>query len=334
VVVVSLTTPLCARLRIRLPIVQAPMGTATCAELAAAVSNAGGLGMLGITWWSPTTVAAEVGRTRDRTTAPFGVNVSLDFDIDRQVEAALELGVDVVSTFWGDPAAVHERIASAGATHLHTVGSPEDARRAVDAGADVVVAQGWEAGGHVWGDVATLPLVPAVVDAVDPVPVIAAGGIADGRGVAAVLILGAQAAWLGTRFLATTEANIHDHYRARIMAAAPNDAIYTRCFDGGWPDAPHRTLRNDTLEAWEAAGRPASPDRPGEGTVVATDHRDRDVKLYDDVMPSRVHRGNLDGMALYAGQSVGLVRDVEPAAQVVATISRQAEQALSAVSSR
>jgi NAD(P)H-dependent flavin oxidoreductase YrpB (nitropropane dioxygenase family) len=141
-------------------------------------------------------------------------------------------------------------------------------------------------------------------------------------------MLGAQAAWLGTRFLATAEADSHDHYRARLVAAAPEDAVHTRCFDGGWPDAPHRALRNGTLDEWETAGRPASPNRPGEGSVVATDSRDLAVTIYDDVMPMRGHRGDVDAMALYAGQSVGLVHDVQPAAEVVALLGRQAEAAL------
>src|SRR5204862_1663663 len=125
--------------------------------------------------------------------------------------------------------------------------------RVVAAGGDIVVAQGWEAGGHVWGRVATMPLVPRVVDAVRPTPVVAAGGIADGRGVAAALVLGAAGAWLGTRFLASEEIFIHPDYRERVLRAAETDTSYTTLFDVGWEDAPHRTLRNRTLEAWEAA---------------------------------------------------------------------------------
>src|SRR5208282_5007793 len=116
-----------------------------------------------------------------------------------------------------------ERVHDANGLVLCTVGSAEEARRAVDAGVDVVVAQGWEAGGHVWSQIATLPLVPAVVDAVAPVPVIAAGGIGDARGVAAVMALGAQAAWLGTRFLLAEEMPVHDEYRRRVIAAAETD---------------------------------------------------------------------------------------------------------------
>jgi nitronate monooxygenase len=140
----------------------------------------------------------------------------------------------------------------------------------VECGVDVVIAQGSEAGGHVRGKVATMPLIPAVVDAVGPVPVIAAGGIADGRGLAAAMALGASGAWIGTRFLASNEAVIHPHYRERIFRATENDTVYLEeLFDIGWPKAPHRVLRNSTVAAWEAAGRPVTGQRPGEGQVVA-----------------------------------------------------------------
>lgn len=130
----------------------------------------------------------------------------------------------------------------------------QEARGAVDAGVDIIVAQGWEAGGHVWGEVSTLTLVPAVVDAVGTTPVIAAGGIADGRGLAAVLALGAGAAWMGTRFVASVEAPAHPDYVARVLGAAETGTFHSKLFDIGWPDAAHRVLRNATIDAWlEAA---------------------------------------------------------------------------------
>ena len=190
-------TPVCELLGIEQPIVQAPMSALP--ELAAAVSNAGALGMLALTWSTPAgDVVRETAALTDR---PFGGNLILDSDQHRRLDEALEAGLRIVSLFWGDPAGYVEQVHDANGVVLHTVGSAEEARRAVASGVDVVVAQGWEAGGHVGSQVATLPLVPAVVDAVAPVPVIAAGGIGDARGVAAVFALGAQAAWLGTRFL-------------------------------------------------------------------------------------------------------------------------------------
>ena len=261
-----LRTPLCERLGIDLPIVQAPVGSAVTPELVAAVSGAGGLGMLALTWMSPRAAAEQIRRVRSQTDRPFGVNLVLDFPVEPVLAACLDAGVSIVSTFWGDPTAASEMIHAAGGLHMHTAGSVGEARRAVRAGADVVVAQGWEAGGHVRGQVATMALVPAVVDAVGEVPVIAAGGIGDGRGLVSVLALGAQAGWLGTRFLTATEAATHLVYQQALLDAAGDDAVHTRCFDGGWPDAPHRVIRNSTLAGWEAARCPAAPDRPGEGT--------------------------------------------------------------------
>jgi NAD(P)H-dependent flavin oxidoreductase YrpB (nitropropane dioxygenase family) len=323
-----LVTPLCGRLGIQLPIVQAPIGSAATPELVAAVADAGGLGMLALTWVTERQAVNRIRRVRQLSDRPFGVNLVLDFPVDDLLVACLGEGVPVVSTFWGDPASVTERVHAAGALHLHTVGTAEEARRAVDAGVDVVVAQGWEAGGHVWGQVATMALVPAVVDAVQPVPVVAAGGIGDGRGLAAVLALGAQAGWLGSRFLTATEAATHEVYRRQVLAAAPQDAVYTRCFDGGWPDAPHRVIRNSTITEWEAAGCPAAPARPGEGAVVATDRRGGAYRRYGDMVPMPGMTGDLEAMALYAGQSVGVIRDVAPAAQIVAEIASQAARIL------
>src|ERR1700728_719042 len=245
--------PLCELLGIEQPIVQAPMSAVP--ELAGAVSNAGALGMLALTGCTP--AGGPVRETAALTDRPFGGNLILTSDQHRRLDEALEAGMRIVSLMWGDPAGYVEKVHDANGLLLHTVGSAEEAKRAVGRGVDVVVAQGWEAGGHVWSKVATLPLVPAVVDAVAPFPVIAAGGIGDARGVAAVLALGAQAAWLGTRFLLATEMPIHEDYRRRLIAAAETDPqLYPNLYEVGWPDSPHRALRNSTANAWQAAGRP------------------------------------------------------------------------------
>jgi len=319
-----LVTGLCRRLRIDVPVVQAPIGSAASPELVAAVSGAGGLGMLAVTWLDEGGVRQRIRQVRQRTGRPFGVNLVLDFPVAEQLDACLAEGVGIVSTFWGDPATVQHRIHAAGAVHLHTVGSVDGARRAVDAGVDVLVAQGWEAGGHVRGRVSTMALVRAVVDAVGAGPVIASGGIADGRGLAAALALGAQAAWLGTRFLTATEAHTHEIYRQHLVDAGADDAVYTWCFDGGWPGAPHRALRNATIVDWEAAGSPAAPHRPGEGEVVSVDAAGRPRLRYADLIPLPGMRGHLAEMALYAGQSVALVHDIRPAADIIASITTEA----------
>lgn len=319
-VTLSLTTPLCNLLGMDVPIVQAPIGSATCPELAAAVSAAGALGTLALTWTAPDACADRIRRTRQLTDRPFAVNLVLDWDHRERIAVCAGEDVPVISTFWGDPGPHVDAIHDAGALHLHTVGSIADAVAAAEAGVDAIVAQGVEAGGHVHGTTSTLALVPAVVDAVAPVPVVAAGGIADARGLIAALALGAQAAWIGTRFLLAAEANVHPEYRRRLVVAGPEDTVHTEAFSGGWPDAPHRVLRNATLAAWEAAGRPAAPHRPGEGDVVATAPNGSATMRYHMAMPQAGTKGDVEEMALYAGQGVGLARACVPAADIVSEL--------------
>jgi len=310
-------TPVCELLGIEQPIVQAPM--AMDARLPAAVSNAGALGTVAL-WWADD--AGEIVReTAALTDRPFAGNFVLESDQHRRVDQALEAGLRIVSLMWGDPASYADAVHDSGAVLLHTVGSAEEARRAVGCGVDVVVAQGWEAGGHVWSSVATLPLVPAVVDAVAPVPVIAAGGIGDARGVAAVMVLGAQAAWLGTRFLLADEMPIHEEYGRQLIAAAETDAEwYANLYEVGWPDSPHRAIHNSTAEAWEAAGRPPPGSRPGEGEVIAHFSSGEPILRYSPAPPLIGVTGEIEALSLWAGQSVALAKRRQPAATIVAEL--------------
>jgi len=153
------------------------------------------------------------------------------------------------------------------------------------------------------------------------VPVVAAGGIADARGVRAALALGAEGVWVGTRFLATHESGAHEEFKKLLVSAAATDTEYTSLFDGGWPHAPHRALRNSTMERWEQAGRPPSGSRPREGEVIGAFPDGRPIKRYDVPAPMQGATGEIEVFALYAGQSVGLVRDIEPVAAVMAELS-------------
>src|SRR5262249_28468184 len=296
-------TALCKLLGIEVPIIQAPMGGAVGPAIAAAVSNAGALGMLVLWRADLEAVRRQIRETRSLTRRPFGVNLNLEFPQEERLAVCLDEGVPIISFFWRDPAALVPRAKAGNAIVLHTVGTAEAARRAVDCGVDVVVAQGWEAGGHVRGAVATLPLVPAVVDAVSPVPVVAAGGIADGRGLAAVLALGAAGAWIGTRFVCSHEATVHPEYRDRLLRANENDTVFLdNLFDVHWRNAPHRVLRNRTVDAWEAAGRPPSGKRPGEGEVIAKSPTRGTVVRYQSYTPAADAEGDIEAMPLWAGQ--------------------------------
>ena len=184
-----LTTKLTQLLKIDTPIIQAPIGSASCPALVAAVSNAGGLGMLSITWRSLDETRQAIWETKRLTNKPFGVNLVLEWDPEEHLQIALENSVPIISFFWGDPSPYLEQIHRNGSTVMHTVGSAAEVGPLVSAGVDVLVAQGVEAGGHVWGQVGTFTLLPSIVDAAKDKPVVVAGGIADGRGVAAALTL-------------------------------------------------------------------------------------------------------------------------------------------------
>jgi nitronate monooxygenase len=333
-----LSTRLTDELDVDHPVVQAPIGSASTPELAAAVSNAGGLGTLAVTWQRIEDTRASIRETRRLTDGPFAVNLVLDDaatvnSTTDHLAACLDAGVDLVSFSFGDATPYVETVHDAGARVLWTVGSERDAERALDAGADLLVAQGWEAGGHVQSEVATMPLVPAVADAAAErdVPVVAAGGIGDGRGLAAALALGADGAWLGTRFVAAEEAAAHDRYQRRVVDSAATETVFSEVFDKEWPGTPHRTIENSTVREWRAAGRPESGERPGEDDVVAGTADGFDVERYSDLPPTPDVTGDVEAMAMYAGQSTTLPEAVRPAADIVDDIVTEACQRIESI---
>jgi nitronate monooxygenase len=324
----KLGNELCRVLNIEKPIISAPMGGAVGPELVAAVSNSGGLGTIPL--WDETVEQVRDGITRTRalTSRNFAVNLNLSFPYQDSLLACIQEHVFAVSLFWGDEPSTIEVAKKGGLIVLVTVGSAQEAKLAASAGADVIVAQGWEAGGHVWGNVATMALVPAVVDAVD-VPVVAAGGIADGRGLAAVLMLGASGAWIGTRFLASEEATIHETYQQSILSASENQTEWHHdLYDAGWPNAPHRTLSNSTSQKWNSIGRPSSGDRPNEGEVVGHKPSGEKIVRYQCYTPLSGTTGDVEAMSLWAGQGVSLARTVLPAAEIVDEIYRDANKTI------
>ena len=322
-------TPLCDLLGIDVPIVQAPIGSASVPALAAAVSEAGALGTIALSWTKPEDVAELVDDVRTRTARPFHANILLEWPPEGRLDAVLDAGARIVSLAWGDSGSYVDRVHNAGALLIGTAGTAEEAKRLADVGVDAVCAQGWEAGGHVWGEVATMALVPAVVDAISPVPVIAAGGITDGRGLAAALALGAQGVWLGTRFLLAEEAPIHAYYRNRLLAARAEDAVWAAdLFDVGWERAPHRALRNSTRDLWERAGSPPPGQRPGEGEEVAHRADGASIVRYSSAMPVSGVDGDIEALSMWSGQGIGLADRVQPAAEIVRELVQEAEETL------
>lgn len=324
-------TKLCEDLGIDFPIMQAAIGGISCPALAAAVSNAGGLGSMAMTGWGKEGTKSLLSKANELTTRGIVANVLLSYDIEEEIEAVLENPPKIVSFFWGDVAPYAKRVHEVGSLVMVTVGSVEEAKRAADHGADMIVAQGWEAGGHVRGEIATLPLIPAVVDAISPLPVIAAGGISDGRGLAAALCLGAQAAWIGTRFLAASEADIHPDYRAKVLSAKTSDTYYSKLYDGTWPDAPARVIKNKTIIDWEAAGRPNPGHRPGEGETIVRDSDGNEIKRYDAVAMRSDMTGDIEAAPLWAGQGVGLVKKEQSAAEILDDLVNEANLVLQEV---
>lgn len=337
---IELRTPLCHTLGIEHPVFSVGFGSGARAELVAAVSNAGGFGVLGASGMPAERVREAIRATRELTDRPFGVNVIIDEEDEADrvlvldgMRGAFAEKVAAVVLFWGDPAPYVDEAHANGVSVLIQVGSVDEARAAVAAGVDAVIAQGVEAGGHVRGTESIWKLVPAIVEAVAPVPVLASGGIGDGEGLARALRLGAQGVSLGTRFVASDEANVHPEYKRRIVESSADDTVYTEdLYDVWWPDAPHRTLRNRTFDDWEAAGRPPPGERPGEGAAIGTRRAPSGELMewprYAVGMITPDFDGDLDLPPMWAGESCGVVHDVKPAAEIVRDLVRDAAAAL------
>ncbi|WP_431899921.1 NAD(P)H-dependent flavin oxidoreductase [Nonomuraea sp. bgisy101] len=313
----ALSTAFTTLFGVRHPIALAPMGGSAGGALTAAVSRGGGLGLLGAGNGDRDWMARELPIVAQGTEKPWGVGFqSWAIDGDA-IERALEYGPRAVMLSFGDPSPFTERIRQAGATLILQVTDLEEARQAVDLGADVIVAQGTESGGHgARRGRSTLPFVPIVVDLAAPVPVLAAGGIADGRGVAAALALGAAGALIGTRFQATAETLLAPSIAAAIVAGRGQDTERSSILDiargSRWPAKyPARTLGHPYLDHWR--GREAE---------LAADPDAR--QAYQD----GVVRGDLPPLPVWAGEAVDLITDLPPAADLVATLARQAEDAL------
>ena len=266
--------PTAAQLPWIVPVMQAPIGPAATPELVAAVSGAGGIGCLGASWTEPAALREQIGAVRRLTDRPFGVNLVLAFDQAERLEVCALERVGLVSLSWGVAPELVARAHAAGCQVLVQAGSVAEAVAGAQAGCDAVIAQGVEAGGHVQGTTALSTLIGQVAAAVG-VPVIAAGGLVDAAGVRAAMAAGAIGAMMGTRFVATAEADVHPHYAARVVAGS--DTVHTLLFDGGWPDAPHRVLVNSTYERWAQLGRRPPGERPVRARSSASTRASRSI---------------------------------------------------------
>lgn len=331
-----LRTPLCDLLGCEVPVLLAGMGGVARWELAAAVANAGGFAMLGMVRENPDLIETEVRALRAATNRPFAVNVIpaatdpalLSWQIDR----CLDLGVRAFTFFWDVLPDTIARVKREGCLVLHQVGTAEAARQAEDAGADVLIAQGIEAGGHVHGRTGAFALAATVLDTTR-LPVVVSGGIATGRGLAAALAMGAQGVHCGTAFLATRESFAHDYHKARVVSASGEDTVLTDAFVLNWPKgAAVRVIGNSVTQALGDRLLGHDPDTlPRE--VIAQDCGQPLLRFSTD-SPMRHTTGALEEMALYSGQGAGAIRDIPPAAERLRQMVREAEACLARLKDR
>lgn len=317
-------TPICDLLGVEVPVVQAAIWPATSPELVAAVSEAGGLGSIGAVFEPAESVEGQIARVRELTDSPFAVNHVVPLLNEEAFRGTLEAKPAVISFALGDPGDLVERAHAVGAKVVHQVHTVEQARKAAELGVDAIIAQGSEAGGQGMAlGVGAMALIPQVADVVDPIPVLAAGGVADGRGLAAALVLGAQGANVGTRFLASTEASADEGWKKAILESASEDAVRFEAWEGIFPPAGGgsyatvpRVLPTPFVREWSGRTQAASKEAQ---------------KLRDEVL-SAIRGRTTHELLPFTGQTAGMIHDVLPAAEIVKSMVAEAEQALKRVS--
>ena len=366
----SVTTRICELLQIEHPIILAGMSPVSRAPLAAAVSEAGGLGVIGAAGMPLDMLRSQIREVREHTDKPFGIDLLLpnatatladlrqpassgreagglpqeylDFQaqaaeelnipvkpfaprprggggggglgselVERQIDLMIEEGVPVFASGLGNPAPYEEKLHAAGMVVIALVGNTKNARRVAEGGADIVVAQGTEASGHT-GRIGTMALIPQVVDAVAPIPVVAAGGVADGRGLAASIALGAEGVWCGTAFLASPEATLEEELKDRIVAANDEDTRITRLYSG----KTMRNINNPLIDLWESSGLQALP-MGAQGAVA------------EPIQRAAREAGRIDLIRNAGGQAAGLINAKRPAGEIVREMAEQAAEVLS-----
>lgn len=321
---------------LKTPILNAGMAMVARPDLAAAVSNAGGLGMIGADVAPSEALRTMVRDVKNKTDRPFGVDLLAPMITDAHLDVLAEEKVALCVVFWGNPTRDQvARIKAGGTAFWMQVGSIEEALDAMSLGAEAIIVQGLEAGGHNRSVATTFNLLPAVRAATAPMPVIAAGGITDGASMAAALALGADAVWCGTRFLASFEADANDGYKARVLEAKVSDTLSTTLFGPEMPLQPMRVIRNAATDEW--AGREEAAMTATAGQTVGTLRTpDGEVPLprFSVYLPTRNVDGDLEQLCLTAGQSAGKIRTLKPAAQIVDEMTREAHQTIATLAVR
>lgn len=329
----ALHTPLCDLLGCRYPVLQAGMGGVARSQLAAAVSEAGGFGCLGMVRESPELISREIQAVRERTSLPFGVNLipsSTDTALfNEELDVCIEAGINTMVYFWDVVPQAVERAKAAGMSVLYQVGSIEDARRAVEAGADAIIAQGVEAGGHVKGNVTSLVLLPQIVKAVE-VPVIGSGGFASGASLVAALALGAQGIHCGTSFLATEESFAHGLHKKRVTQASSEQTVHTDAYAINWPKgSPVRVIENEMTKG--LGTQLFGHDPAGIKRVIVAEEEGRSIYLWSTDSPLQSMTGDIERLAMFAGQVSGQIDHIESAAVRIKSIISEARNVLASL---
>lgn len=310
-------------LNLKYPILQAPIGSAASINLAATVSNEGGMGSLALTWEEPDDAGKSVRELLDLTDNLFFANFVIGFpsiSIERVLDAALEAGAPAITFSWGQPCKLIDKVHQSNSLVGVQVGSVAGAKQAIDDGADFIICQGVEAGGHVQSTTPLSDLLSSTVEIADSVPIVAFGGLSNGNDLARVLNQGASAMMLGTRFVATVESIAHPDYKQALVEADSIDSIYTLCFNRLWPNASHRVLRNKTVSDWEAAGCPQPGQRPGEDEILAECSINDTIVRYDDSPPVETTEGQILECCLYAGTGCGNIDNIPQVDQLLSKI--------------
>lgn len=309
-------TKICEMLHIEFPIIQGGMAWIADSSLAAAVSNAGGLGLIAAGNAPVEWVRAEIRKAKELTRRPFGVNIMLlSSNADEIAKLVCEEGVKVVTTGAGNPGKYIDMWKSHGITVIPVVASVALAIRMQRTGADAIIVEGCEAGGHI-GELTTMCLVPQVVDAVD-IPVIAAGGIGDGRGIAAAFMLGAQGVQVGTRFLVANECTVHSNYKAKVISAKDIDSMVT----GRATGHPVRVLRNKLSRSFQQLEKENAPAEQYE-------------ELGRGSLPRAAKDGDVERGSVMAGQIAGLIKQEQSAKEIIQEMFEEAENTIKKITLR
>ena len=317
-----LTTSFTTLVGCDLPIQMAAIGALANPDLIAAVSNAGGFGMVAAGRSNVGRIPELVDQVKAKTDRPIGINFLLNFVEDRAVVTVAAKLARIVEFFFGDPDPELVKIVHAeGSLCSWQVGSTREALAAAEAGCDIIIVQGIEAGGHVRGRVGLLPMLSEVLDEID-IPVLAAGGIGTGRAMAAALAAGAAGVRIGTRLIAASEAGAHPAYLAALFGATAEETIYTEAFSVGWVgDGPHRVLQSSLALASASLDEfVGAVNRPGDEPLP--------IRRFESHTPTTATTGNVDAMSLWAGESVGAVNRVQPAAEIIREMNDDAERLL------